>query len=150
MRSIPILILSTAILVASLSETFARVQTQTGEITVAATYKGKGTVDATHEILVFLFDHPDPTADSMPMSMQSITKNGGSVTFKGLSTTTPVYIIMVYDEKANYDGQSGPPPEGHPIGSYNKAGKPIAVTPGANVKIAASFDESRRWGQTKK
>ena len=148
MRSTTILMLSTALALAALSQVSARAQT--GEITVAATYKGKGTVEATHEILVFLFDHPDPTADSMPMSMQSITKNGGSVTFKGLSTATPVYIIMVYDEKANYDGQSGPPPEGHPIGSYNKAGKPIAVTPGANVKIAASFDESRRWGQTKK
>jgi hypothetical protein len=148
MRSTTIVILTAALIIAQFGGLTA--QAQTGDITVTATYKGKGAVDATHEILVFLFDHPNPTADSMPLAVQAITKNGGSATFKGLMTATPLYIIMVYDEKANYDGQSGPPPEGHPIGSYNKAGKPIAVTPGANVKVAAVFDDSRRWGQTKK
>lgn len=121
---------------------------QTGEITVTATYKGKGKVDDTHEILVFLFDHPTPTAESMPLGVQVIATNGGTATFKGLGTTR-MYIILVYDEKANYDGQSGPPPPGHPIGSYNKAGKPIAVTPGAGVKVVATFDDSQRWGQGK-
>lgn len=148
MHSKRVVILSAAMVLALSFATIA--QAQTGDITVNATYKGTGAVDATHEILVFLFDHPDPTADSMPLGVQTITKNGDAATFKGLSTATPLYIILVYDEKANYDGQSGPPPEGHPIGSYNKAGKPIAVTPGANVKVAAVFDDSRRWGQTKK
>jgi len=143
-----IVMLSAALTIAQLGGLAARAQS--GDITVTATYKGKGVVDATHEILVFLFDHPDPTADSMPLAVQSITKNGGSATFKGLMTATPLYIVMVYDEKANYDGQSGPPPEGHPIGFYSKAGKSIAVTPGANVKVAVVFDDSQRWGQKKK
>ena len=39
---------------------------QAGELTVSATYKGKGVVDDTHEISVFLFDHPNPTAESTP------------------------------------------------------------------------------------
>jgi hypothetical protein len=147
MRSRIIVMLSAALVIAQFSGLTAHAQT--GDITVTATYKGKGVVDATHEILVFLFDHPNPTADSMPLAVQAITKNGGSATFKGLMTATPLYIIMVYDEKANYDGQSGPPPEGHPIGSYSKAGKPIAVTPGANVKVTAVFDDSQRWGQKK-
>jgi hypothetical protein len=136
-----VLVVSVALLVTP-SATLARVQT--GEVTVSATYKGKGTVDATHEILVFLFDHPNPTAESMPMAVQSITKNGGTATFKGLGPT-PVYIVMVYDEKANYDGQSGPPPAETPWGTYAHAGKPVAVTPGANVKVAATFDDSQRW-----
>jgi hypothetical protein len=147
MRSKTIVMLSAALVIAQFGGLTAHAQT--GDITVTATYKGKGVVDATHEILVFLFDHPDPTADSMPLAVQSITKNGGSATFKGMMTA-PMYIVMVYDEKANYDGQSGPPPEGHPIGSYGKAGKSIAVTPGANVKVAAVFDDSQRWGQKKK
>jgi hypothetical protein len=148
MRSKTIVMLSVALVLTQVVGLSARAQT--GDITVTATYKGKGTVDATHEILVFLFDHPNPTADSIPLNVQSITTNGGSATFKGLTTATPLYIVMVYDEKANYDGQSGPPPEGHPIGSYRKAGKPLAVTPGANVKVAAVFDDSERWGQKKK
>jgi hypothetical protein len=148
MRSNTIVMLSAALVIGQFGGLAARAQT--GDITVTATYKGKGAVDATHEILVFLFDHPNPTADSMPLAVQSITKNGGSATFKGLMTATPLHIVMVYDEKANYDGQSGPPPEGHPIGSYGKAGKSIAVTPGANVKVAAVFDDSERWGQKKK
>jgi len=120
---------------------------QTGELTVTATYTGKGTVDDTHEILVFLFDHPNPTADSRPLTVQAITKSGGTTTFKGLSTQQPLYVVMVYDEKANYDGKSGPPPDGTPIATYGKGGKPISVTPGTNVKVIASFDDSRRWGQ---
>jgi uncharacterized protein (DUF2141 family) len=117
---------------------------QTGELTVTATYKGKGAVDVTHEILVFLFDHPTPTAESQPLGVQSITQSGGSTTFKGLPTT-PHYVVLVYDENANYDGQSGPPPVGTPWSTHSKSGKPIAITPGANVKVAATFDDSRRW-----
>jgi hypothetical protein len=115
-----------------------------GDLTVTATYKGKGTVDATHEILVFLFDHPAPTAESEPLGVSSITKNGGTATFTNVSAET-VYVVMVYDEKANYDGRSGPPPLGHPIGTYSKAGKPVPVKPGAGVKVTATFDDSRRW-----
>jgi hypothetical protein len=136
-----VLVVSAALLV---TQSTTPAGAQTGEVTVTATYKGKGTVDATHEILVFLFDHPTPTAESMPMAVQSITKNGGTATFKGLSPT-PVYIVMVYDEKANYDGQSGPPPADTPWATHTKGGKPVAVTPGANVKVAVTFDDSQRW-----
>ena len=58
---------------------------QEGELTVSATYKGKGVVDDTHEISVFLFDYPNPTTESTPMMMQVITKNGASATYKGWS-----------------------------------------------------------------
>ena len=119
---------------------------QPGELTVSATYKGKGVVDDTHEISVFLFDHPNPTEESRPMMMQVITKNGAATTFKGLGAT-PVYVVTVYDEKASYDGAVGPPPSGTPIATYGKAGKPIAVTPAPGAKVAVAFDDSQRFGQ---
>jgi hypothetical protein len=121
--------------------------TQAGrDVTVTASFTGTAKVDETHEILVFLFDHPVPTADSIPLAVQAVQKNGGTVTFKDVSAS-PVYVVLVYDEKANYDGRSGPPPRGTPIGTYQKGGKPLPVTPGPNVKVSASFDDSRRWGQ---
>jgi hypothetical protein len=114
-----------------------------GDVVVTVTYTGKGQVDDTHEILVFLFDHPTPTAGSEPVGTQITTKSGGTVTFKDVQVS-PVYVVMVYDEKANYSGGE-PPPPGAPIGSYQKDGKPIPVTPGPDAKIKVSFDESVRW-----
>lgn len=118
---------------------------QGGDVEVAVTYKGKGTVDEQHEIRVFLFDHPTPGESSTPLAMMPITKNGGSVTFKGV-TANPVYISVVYDEASNYEGNA-PPPPGAPIGAYSKAGKSVAVTPGPSAKIAFTFDDARRWGK---
>ena len=115
-----------------------------GDVSVTVTYTGKNKVDATHEILVFLFDHPTPTAASEPLGMQVTTMSGGTVTFKDVAQDT-VYITLVYDEAANYDGQGGPPPAGAPIGSYMKDGKPIPVKPGPGAKIKVSFDDSVRW-----
>ena len=114
-----------------------------GDVVVTVTYTGKAKVDDTHEILVFLFDHPTPTAGSEPIGMQTTTKSAGTVTFKDVAVS-PVYVLMVYDEQANYSG-GGPPPTGAPIGSYQKDGKPIPVTPGPAAKIKVSFDESVRW-----
>ncbi|HET7219429.1 MAG TPA: hypothetical protein VFJ02_15335 [Vicinamibacterales bacterium] len=115
-----------------------------GDVTVTASYKGKGTVDPKHAILVFLFDHPTPTASSEPLAREVITKNGDTVTFKNVTADT-VYVTLVYDEKSTYDGRSGPPPAGTPIGSYAKAGKAVPVKPGPDAKLTATFDDSRRW-----
>jgi hypothetical protein len=115
-----------------------------GDVSVTVTYTGKGKVDDTHEILVFLFDHPTPSAGSMPLGVQVTTKSGGTVTFKDVAPDA-VYITLVYDEAANYDGQSGPPPAGAPIGSYMKDGKAIPVKPGPGAKVKVSFDDSVRW-----
>jgi hypothetical protein len=114
---------------------------QAGDISVTASYKGKGPVDEKHKILVFLFDHPSPSGGSTPLGLQSISKNGDVATFKAV-TANPVYVTLVYDEKSNYDGNS-PPPVGAPIGSYAKGGKAIPVKPGDKVK--AAFDDSVRW-----
>ena len=40
-----------------------------GDVTVTVTYNGKGKVDDTHEILVFLFDHPNPGQGSVPLAL---------------------------------------------------------------------------------
>ena len=114
-----------------------------GDVTVTVTYHGKGKVDDTHEILVFLFDQPNPGQGSIPLALQVITKSGATATFKDV-VQSPVYVTLVYDEAANYDGQS-PPPPGAPIGSYQKDGKPVPVTPGPAAKIKVSFDDSIRW-----
>jgi hypothetical protein len=118
--------------------------TQAGDVSVTVTYTGKGKVDETHEILVFLFDHPSPTAGSMPLGVQAMTRSSGTVTFKDVAQDT-VYVWVVYDEQANYDGMSGPPPAGAPIGAYEKDGKPLAVKPGPTAKVRVSFDDSVRW-----
>jgi hypothetical protein len=115
-----------------------------GDVVVTASYMGKGAVDEKHAILVFLFDHPTPTASSEPLAMQPIVKNGGTATFKNVAAAT-VYVTLVYDEKSSYDGRSGPPPPGTPVGTYATAGKPVAVTPGPAAKVTASFDGSVRW-----
>jgi hypothetical protein len=119
---------------------------QGGDITVTVAYTGKAKVDDTHEILVFLFDHAPPTTNSKPIAMEVLKKSGGAVTFKGVQGDA-IYITAVYDEKANYDGLSGPPPTGTPIATYGKAGKPIAVKPGPATKVKMSFDDSKRFEQ---
>jgi hypothetical protein len=133
-------------LAAATPSTTARtaVTVQGGPVVVTASYKGKGPVDDKHAILIFLFDHPEPTAASEPLGLQRIVKNGDTATFPAVSAKT-VYVVLVYDEKSNYDGQSGPPPVGAPIGYYLKGGKPVPITPGAGAKVTVAFDDSRRW-----
>lgn len=114
---------------------------QATDISVTASYTAKAPVDEKHRIFIFLFDHPTPTAGSEPLRMQAISKNGATATFPGI-TTNPVYVTLVYDEKANYEGTSAPPP-GAPIGAYLKNGKPVPVKPGD--KVTVSFDASVRW-----
>jgi hypothetical protein len=116
---------------------------QGGDVIVTATYKG-GPVDEKHAILVFLFDHPQPTAASEPITMQVIAKNGGTATFKAVANKT-VYVTLVYDEKSTYNGRNGPPPAGTPIATYMKEGKPVPVTPGPSAKITVAFDDRVRW-----
>jgi hypothetical protein len=114
------------------------------DLSVTVAYTGKGPVDATHEILVFLFTTPDISAESRPMAVEYITKSGGTATFKAVAPET-VYVVMVYDENANYDGKSGPPPAGAPIGNYGKGGKILPVKPAETPRIKATFDDSQRW-----
>lgn len=110
--------------------------------TIAVTYKGKGVVDATHDIIVFAFDHAEVNANSRPLDHKYVQKNGGTATFSGLAD--PVYFFVVYDEKGDYDGQSGPPPAGTPMALYSgPKGEPLQVKPGGKVKM--TFTDAKRW-----
>jgi hypothetical protein len=115
-----------------------------GDVAVTVTYKGKGPVDETHELWVFLFDSPEIGPGARPVATQTVRKNGGTATFTGV-TQEPVYVRLAYDEKGDYDGFSGPPPAGTPLGQYSKDGKTIApVKPGPGAKIKVVFDDSVR------
>jgi hypothetical protein len=114
-----------------------------GDVAVTVTYKGKGTVDEKHEIWVFLFPSAE-IAGARPLATEVVKKNGGTATFTNVSQS-PVYIRTVYDEKGDYDGFSGPPPPGTPIGQFSKDAKTIApVTPGPGAKVKVTFTDAVR------
>jgi hypothetical protein len=119
-------------------------QEQNG-VSVTVQYKGKGTVDASHRLWVWLFDNPNIGPDSFPIGEQSTDKNGGTVTFPAVSATE-VYVAVAYDEGGGFAGQA-PPPPGSPIALYGQTGpdvKPQPVTPGANGKITVIFTDAVR------
>jgi hypothetical protein len=116
------------------------------DLAVTVTYTGKATVDAKHDILVFIFAEPDISAESIPLAVQNVPVNGGTATFKNVAQD-PVYVVMVFNEQANYSGVGGPPPPGLPWAVFAKAGKPIAVSPAKTPQVKTTFDDSRRWGR---
>ena len=117
------------------------------DVAVTVSYTGKGVVDATRNIVVFLFSTPTVGPNSEPLGApQIVTKNGQTVTFNNI-TTKPVYIFAIYNEKGTYDGRSGPPPAGTPIGMYGTAKGATAVTPGMKTPIKLTFTGATKWGQ---
>src|SRR3954466_272511 len=109
-------------------------KTAATDLPVTVTYKGKGTVDATHKVIVWLFTDPNVTSASRPIDHQIATRNNDTVTFKDV--TAPVYVFAIYDTTGSYDGGGGPPPAGVPSAAYGTAaaGAPAAVKPGAPIK----------------
>src|SRR5262245_8875962 len=73
-------------------------QSKANEISVAVAYTGKGAVDSTHEIWVFLFDTPSIGQGVRPLVVQTIKKSGDATVFRNV-THDPVYIAVAYDEK---------------------------------------------------
>jgi hypothetical protein len=115
------------------------------DVAVTVTYKGKGTVDANHQLIAWLFTDPAITADSRPIATMSTAKNGDTLTFKDVSAT-PVYVFVAFDRQGGYDGRSGPPPAGTPTALYGKNGAAAPVKAGgAPLKI--TFDDSRPWNK---
>jgi hypothetical protein len=115
-------------------------------LAVTVKYTGKGVVDPSHGILVFLFDSPNFQA-SQPFSIQTITKNGDVASFMNLAQTK-VYVVAIYDDQGGYTGRAGPPREGAPIGYYGAtpaANAPAAVTVGAKTDITLTFDGSTKF-----
>ena len=118
-------------------------------VTVTVSYTGKGAVDPGHAILLFLFSDPNVGPSSIPLAGPQVAeKNGATVTFKDVSTS-PVYVVAVYNEKGDYNGIGGPPPPGTPFGMYSKDPKSPAapVTPGPKTAIKMSFNDAKRFGK---
>jgi hypothetical protein len=116
-------------------------QGKSNNVSVAVTYAGKGAVDATHEVWVFLFDTPAIGQGVRPLSVMTIKKSGETATFRNV-TQDPVYVAVAYDCKGDYDGNLAPPPAGTPIAYYIVDGKPTAspikTTGGAAIKLTFS------------
>lgn len=113
-----------------------------GALNVTVNYKGRGTVDGSHQVWVWLFDSPDMGPGSMPIAEMAVDKNGATATFE--VGVDQVWIAVAYDEKGVMRGNA-PPPSGTPIGIYaSSRGAPEAVTPGAKGAVEVTFDDSQR------
>lgn len=113
-----------------------------GPVEVTVNYKGKGAVDSSHRVWVWLFDTPDIGAGSIPVAEMTIEKNGGTATFEVGSSQ--VWIAVAYDEKGIMAGNA-PPPSGTPIGIHASAtGAPEPVTTGTKKPVVVVFDDSQR------
>lgn len=113
-----------------------------GPVKVTVTYTGKGTVDASHKLWVWIFDTPDIGPSAMPIGETSLDKNGATATFNAVQANH-VWVAVAYDEKGGFAGMA-PPPPGAPIAIHMNAKGPAAVTPGPNATVAVTFDASQR------
>ena len=111
-------------------------------VRVAVKYTGKGPVDETHRVWVWLFDTPDIGPGAIPIAELSLGKNGDTATFESVAAAK-VWIAAAYDERGTMSG-SAPPPSGTPIGIYaSSTGAPEGVKPGDKL-VNLTFDDSFR------
>ena len=114
-----------------------------GAVKITVTYKGKGTVDTSHKIWVWLFDTPNIGPGSMPIDQIELDKNGADAVFDNVAGDK-VYVAVAFDEKGGMMGD-GPPPTGTPIGILmGSDGAPGGVTPGDKAPVALNFDDTIR------
>lgn len=111
-------------------------------VRVTVKYTGKGPVDETHRVWLWLFDTPNIGPGAMPIAELSIGKNGDTATFESVAAAK-VWIAAAYDEHGTMSG-SAPPPSGTPIGIYaSSTGAPEGVKPG-DKPATLTFDDSFR------
>jgi hypothetical protein len=114
-----------------------------GTVKVTVHYAGKGKVDSTHKIWVWLFDNPNIGPGSMPIDQVAIDTNDADAVFEGVAPTQ-VFIAVAFDEQGVMTGD-GPPPTGSPIGILTAAnGQPTGVAPGEKGVVKLTFDDSQR------
>ena len=108
-------------------------------------YKGSGTVDEKHKILVFLFDSPDfGRSNVMPFAVMSTSSKDGTVTFNDVAKS-PAFVGAVYDPTGNYAERQGPPPAGSSLGMHSKTPgqpAPVKVEAGKTTSVELTFDDS--------
>jgi hypothetical protein len=114
-----------------------------GTVKVTVNYKGKGKVDASHKLWVYVFDTPNIGPGAMPIDQISIDKNGADAVFENVAGDK-VYIAVAFDEAGAMMGDA-PPPSGSPIGILmGSDGAPAAVMPGAKTGAVLNFDDTNR------
>jgi hypothetical protein len=113
-----------------------------GTVKVTVKYTGKGQVDATHRLWIWLFDSPDIGPGAMPVAELSLDANGATADFADISSLK-VWIAVAYDEQGGFTG-SAPPPSGTPIGIYMNANGPAAASPDTREAVVVTFDDSQR------
>jgi len=108
-------------------------------------YKGSGTVDEKHKIVVFLFDSPEfGRSKVMAFAVMSTSSKDGTVTFHDVAKS-PAYVGTVYEPSEGYAERLGPPPSGSSLGMYSKTpgqAAPIKVEAGKTVEVEVTFDDS--------
>ncbi|HET7696903.1 MAG TPA: hypothetical protein VFK57_14410 [Vicinamibacterales bacterium] len=115
------------------------------DLAVTLSYKGKGTVDAGHQLIAWLFTDANVTSSSRPIATLTTAKNGDTLTFKDVPAT-PVYIFAAYDARGGYDGRNGPPPAGIPTALYRKVAKgPATAVKAGGPAVKLRFDDSQPW-----
>lgn len=113
-----------------------------GTVKITVNYKGKGTVDATHRVWVWLFSSPDIGPGSMPIAEASIEANNTVATFAAIDAER-VWVAAAFDESGTMRGNT-PPPPGSPVGLFvGTDGAPQSVVPG-EAAVVLTFDDSFR------
>lgn len=111
------------------------------DVNITITYMGKGSVDASHRLWVWLFSSPDIGPGSMPIAQVSLDKNDAVATFESV-TAERVWVAAAFDEKGVMTGSEAPP-SGTPVGVYvGSDGTPAPVAAGETAKLR--FDDSIR------
>jgi hypothetical protein len=114
-----------------------------GTVKVTVHYKGKGKVDASHKLWVWVFDSPNIGAGSMPVDQLSLDRNDVDAVFNGIAPEK-VWIAAAFDESGGMMGDA-PPPTGTPIGILMGGdGAPLAILSGAKEAAVLTFDDSQR------
>src|SRR5215212_353612 len=93
LASIIVILLAGLAQPASVLNASSAVTVSAGAVKVTVHYKGKGKVDGSHKIWVWLFDNPNIGAGSMPIDQTSIEKNDSEVVFDGVAPSQ-VYIAV--------------------------------------------------------
>jgi len=114
-----------------------------GTVKVTVHYKGKGKVDASHKIWVWLFDTPNIGPGAMPIDQVALDANDRDAVFEGVAADK-VWVAVAFDESGAMMGDA-PPPAGTPIGILaGKDGAPAAVASGSKDAVVLTFDDSQR------
>jgi hypothetical protein len=114
-----------------------------GSVKLTINYKGKGTVDGSHQIWVWLFDNPNIGPGSMPIDQMSLAKNGGQVEFQGVAPSE--VFIAVGVRREGRDGRRRAAADRH-TDRYSCRATTVSrrASPGEKGIATVTFDDSLR------